>query len=38
MRDRGTSASSIFTFRFHGDHGYAHELDDLGCTIGEQTG
>jgi hypothetical protein len=27
---------SIFTFRFHGEHGYAHDLADLGWMVGEQ--
>jgi integrase len=27
---------SIFTFRFHGHHGYAHDLADLGWTIAQQ--
>ena len=27
---------SIFIFRFHGEHGYAHDLSDLGWMIGEQ--
>jgi hypothetical protein len=32
---RATSAFSIFTFRFHGYHPYAHDLADLGWYIGE---
>lgn len=35
-RDPRDIGLSIFSFRFHGDHGYAHDLGDLGWTIGEQ--
>jgi tetratricopeptide (TPR) repeat protein len=34
-RDPRDIGLSIFTFRFHGAHGYAHDLGDLGWTIGE---
>ena len=33
QRDPRDTGLSIFTFRFHGDHGYAHDLADLGWTI-----
>ncbi len=36
QRDPRDIGFSIFTFRFHGDHGYAHDLGDLGWMIGEQ--
>ena len=36
VRDPRDIGLSIFTFRFHGEHGYAHELADLGWAIGEQ--
>ena len=36
VRDPRDIALSIFTFRFHGEHGYAHDLADLGWMIGEQ--
>jgi Flp pilus assembly protein TadD len=36
VRDPRDIGYSIFTFRFHGAHGYAHDLADLGWTIGEQ--
>ena len=36
QRDPRDIGLSIFTFRFHGEHGYAHDLRDLGWTIGEQ--
>ena len=36
IRDPRDIGVSIFTFRFHGDHGYAHDLADLGWMIGEQ--
>jgi tetratricopeptide (TPR) repeat protein len=36
VRDPRDIGLSIFTFRFHGEHGYAHELADLGWMIGEQ--
>jgi cytochrome c-type biogenesis protein CcmH/NrfG len=32
-RDPRDIGLSIFTFRFHGSHGYAHDLGDLGWTI-----
>jgi hypothetical protein len=35
-RDPRDIGFSIFTFRFHGEHGYAHDLQDLGWMIGEQ--
>jgi Flp pilus assembly protein TadD len=35
-RDPRDIGLSIFTFRFHGQHGYAHDLQDLGWMIGEQ--
>jgi Flp pilus assembly protein TadD len=35
-RDPRDIGLSIFTFRFHGEHGYAHDLADLGWAIGEQ--
>jgi len=35
-RDPRDIGLSIFTFRFHGEHGYAHDLQDLGWMIGEQ--
>ena len=34
-RDPRDIGLSIFTFRFHGAHGYAHDLGDLGWYIGE---
>jgi tetratricopeptide (TPR) repeat protein len=34
-RDPRDVALSIFTFRFHGAHGYAHDLGDLGWYIGQ---
>jgi tetratricopeptide (TPR) repeat protein len=34
-RDPRDIGLSIFTFRFHGQHGYAHDLGDLGWYIGE---
>jgi Tfp pilus assembly protein PilF len=37
VRDPRDIGFSIFTFRFHGEHGYAHDLADLGWAIGEQT-
>ncbi len=36
MRDPRDIGFSIFTFRFHGLHGYAHDLADLGWMIAEQ--
>jgi tetratricopeptide (TPR) repeat protein len=36
VRDPRDIGFSIFTFRFYGTHGYAHDLNDLGWTIGEQ--
>jgi len=35
-RDPRDIGLSIFTFRFHGAHGYAHDLADLGWTIRQQ--
>ena len=35
-RDPRDIGLSIFTFRFHGQHGYAHDLGDLGWTIRQQ--
>lgn len=35
-RDPRDIGLSIFTYRFYGNHGYAHDLADLGWTIGEQ--
>jgi Tfp pilus assembly protein PilF len=36
VRDPRDIGLSIFTFRFHGEHGYAHDLADLGWEIAEQ--
>ena len=36
VRDARDIGVSIFTFRFHGAHGYAHDLADLGWTVGQQ--
>jgi tetratricopeptide (TPR) repeat protein len=36
LRDPRDIGFSIFTFRFHGFHGYAHDLADLGWYISEQ--
>lgn len=36
LRDPRDIGLSIFTFRFHGQHGYAHDLGDLGWTIAQQ--
>jgi Flp pilus assembly protein TadD len=36
VRDPRDIGLSIFTFRFHGVHGYAHDLADLGWTIAQQ--
>jgi tetratricopeptide (TPR) repeat protein len=36
VRDPRDIGLSIFTFRFHGSHGYAHDLADLGWTIVQQ--
>ena len=36
VRDPRDLGFSIFTFRFHGSHGYAHDLGDLGWMIGQQ--
>jgi len=36
VRDPRDIGLSIFTFRFHGNHGYAHDLADLGWAIAEQ--
>ncbi len=35
-RDPRDTGLSIFTFRFHGEHGYAHDLRDLGWSIAQQ--
>jgi len=35
VRDPRDIGLSIFTFRFHGNHGYAHDLADLGWTIAQ---
>ena len=35
VRDPRDIGLSIFTFRFHGSHGYAHDLGDLGWYIGQ---
>ncbi len=35
-RDPRDIGLSIFTFRFHGNHPYAHDLADLGWTIAQQ--
>jgi tetratricopeptide (TPR) repeat protein len=35
VRDPRDIGLSIFTFRFHGSHGYAHDLGDLGWTIAQ---
>jgi Flp pilus assembly protein TadD len=37
VRDPRDIGLSIFTFRFHGQHGYAHDLADLGWTIAQQS-
>jgi len=36
VRDPRDIGLSIFTYRFHGNHGYAHDLADLGWTIAQQ--
>lgn len=36
VRDPRDIGLSIWTFRFHGHHGYAHDLADLGWTIAQQ--
>jgi Flp pilus assembly protein TadD len=36
VRDPRDIGFSIFTFRFYGEHGYAHDLSDLGWMISEQ--
>ena len=36
-RDPRDIGLSIFTFRFHGVHAYAHDLADLGWTIAQQS-
>lgn len=36
QRDPRDIGFSIFTFRFYGHHGYAHDVADLGWMIGEQ--
>jgi tetratricopeptide (TPR) repeat protein len=35
VRDPRDIGMSIYTFRFHGSHGYAHDLGDLGWTIAQ---
>ncbi len=35
-RDPRDIGLSIFTYRFYGNHGYAHDLADLGWYIGQQ--
>ena len=37
VRDPRDIGLSIFTFRFHGHHAYAHDLADLGWTIAQQS-
>lgn len=37
VRDPRDIGLSIYTFRFFGGHGYAHDLGDLGWTIAQQT-
>jgi Tfp pilus assembly protein PilF len=37
VRDPRDIGLSIFTFRFHGHHPYAHDLADLGWTIAQQS-
>jgi Flp pilus assembly protein TadD len=36
VRDPRDIGLSIFTFRFHGQHAYAHDIGDLGWAIAEQ--
>jgi tetratricopeptide (TPR) repeat protein len=36
VRDPRDIGLSIWTFRFHGEHPYAHDLADLGWTIGQR--
>jgi hypothetical protein len=36
VRDPRDIGLSIWTFRFHGEHPYAHDLGDLGWTMGER--
>jgi hypothetical protein len=36
VRDPRDIGLSIWTFRFHGEHPYAHDLGDLGFTIGQR--
>jgi len=36
VRDPRDIGLSIFTYRFYGSHGYAHDLGDLGWYIGQQ--
>jgi tetratricopeptide (TPR) repeat protein len=36
VRDPRDIGMSIWTFRFHGEHPYAHDLADLGWTIGQR--
>jgi len=35
LRDPRDIGFSIYTFRFHGAHGYADDLGDLGWTIAQ---
>lgn len=35
VRDPRDIGLSLFTFRLHGEHGYAHDLGDLGWYIGQ---
>jgi tetratricopeptide (TPR) repeat protein len=36
VRDPRDIGLSIFTYRFHGEHAYAHDLADLGWTIAQR--
>jgi len=36
VRDPRDIGLSIWTYRFHGEHAYAHDLADLGWTIGQR--
>jgi tetratricopeptide (TPR) repeat protein len=36
VRDPRDIGFSIWTFRFHGEHPYAHDMADLGWTIGQR--
>jgi hypothetical protein len=38
VRDPRDIGLSIWTFRFHGEHPYAHDLADLGWTIAQRAG